>query len=433
MKLCADLPFHLFFIMCQIVNTNTYKEQEEKLIDKEVYNADRLMQAYKEIRKSVSFKYSVQLYGINLLDNVSKTIDNHLSGNTAYHKGVEFTISERGKIRHITPVPFAERVLTHCLCHNVLVPTLRPKLIYDNCASLTHRGIDMQRDRLQRHLHEYYNTYHTNKGWILISDFSKYFDNIDHKKFIEAIKPYFPQDIIDEVQKILDVYRIDGSVMTDEEFEYNKTHAYDSKLYYHRKQKIAEERYIDKSVGIGSELSQIAGVFYPTPLDNYVKIVKGYKLYGRYNDDFYCIRKDKQDLIDLLEVIKKICKELNITLNEKKTRIIRLDRPFVFLKVRYTLTDTGKVIRSFLSKTFVREKRRFNKFRHQLDIGVFGFDTVLNQYKSWRGNVARKVHKSSKSHGKTMYANHKSIRSLDKYFKQLFWKELKENNIKLDF
>ena len=44
-----------------------------------------------------------------------------------------------------------------------------------------------------------------------------------------------------------------------------------------------------------------------------------------------------------------------------------------------------------------------------------------------------KVHKSSKSHGKTMYANHKSIRSLDKYFKQLFWKELKENNIKLDF
>lgn len=90
-------------------------------------------------------------------------------------------------------------------------------------------------------------------------------------------------------------------------------------------------------------------------------------------------------------------------------------------------------MRSFLSKTFVREKRRLNKFKHQLDIGAFGFDTVLNQYKSWRGNVARKVHKSSKSHGKIMYANHKSIRSLDKYFKQLFWKELKENNIKLDF
>lgn len=421
-----------------INNINSYKNikqnlKEEKLIDTEVYNANKLIKSYYEIRKSVSFKYSVQLYGINLLDNVTKTINIHKKGDTTYHKGVEFTISERGKIRHITPVPFTERVPIHCLCHNILIPTLRPKLIYDNCASLTHRGIDMQRDRLNRHLHEYYNNCHTNKGWILIGDFSKYFDNIDHQKFIESIKSYFSQDVIDEVQKILNVYKIDGSVMTDKEFEYNKTHTYDSKLYYNRKKKITKERYIDKSVGIGSELSQIAGVFYPTPMDNYIKIVKGYKWYGRYNDDWYCIRQNKQDLIDLLKDIKKICKKLNITLNEKKTRIVKIDKPFVFLKIRYTLTNTGKVIRSYLSKTFIREKRRLYKFRHQLDNDVFKFDTVLNQYKSWRGNVARKVHKSSKSHGKTIYSNHKSIRSLDKQFKSLFWRELRDNNIKLDF
>lgn len=79
--------------MNQIININKYKEQqEEKLIDKEVYNVDKLMQPYKEIRKSVSFKYSVQLYGINLLDNVTKTINNHLSGDTTVLDKIDKTL-----------------------------------------------------------------------------------------------------------------------------------------------------------------------------------------------------------------------------------------------------------------------------------------------------------------------------------------------------
>lgn len=42
-----------------------------------------------------------------------------------------------------------------------------------------------------------------------------------------------------------------------------------------------------KSVGIGSQISQISGVYYPTRIDNYCKIVKGMKYYGRYMDKLF--------------------------------------------------------------------------------------------------------------------------------------------------
>ena len=43
------------------------------------------------------------------------------------------------------------------------------------------------------------------------------------------------------------------------------------------KAKLTGEKYMRKSVGIASQISQISGVYYPTRIDNYCKIVKGMK------------------------------------------------------------------------------------------------------------------------------------------------------------
>lgn len=386
----------------------------------DVYSAEALIDSYEEIRKPIRWKNSVQLYGMNLLTNVSKTIAAHEAGTTEYHKGAEFTIHERGKIRHITPVPFPERVPIHAFVKVVLIPEIRPKLIYDNCASLKGRGIDMQRDRLAVHLHKYYMHHGTNKGYALFCDFSKYFDNIDHEILVEQLRKIFTdEDIIDEVKRILKLYRIDGSVMTDEEYVQCRDGVYDSKKYYARTEKIAPERYIEKSEGIGSELSQITGVYLPTPIDNYVKIVRSYKYYGRYNDDFYVIAETREELEELLLEIEKIAATLKLFLNFKKTRIVPLDKPFKFLKIRYRLTETGKVIRSYSSETFIREKRKLKKLKAKLMRGEIDFRTIELQYKGWRGHITRKKNKKSK-HGKPIYSNYKSLRDTDRLYNELF-------------
>ena len=385
----------------------------------DIYNADTLYDSFLEIRKPIKYKKSVQLYGFDALSYISDTIKAHEDGTTAYHKGVEFTISERGKVRHITPVPFKERVPVHALCKEILIPELRKKLIYDNCASLKGRGIDMQRDRVVVHLKRYYARYGTNEGYALFSDFSKYFDNLDHELLIKEMgKVIKDEEVLKEVQLILDAYKIDGSKLSDEEFELCKNGVYDSNKYY-RNPKQGPERYINKSVGIGSELSQIAGVYYPTRIDNYVKIVRGCTEYGRYNDDFYIFHPDKEFLLDVFEGIKAIAKELKLHINERKTRLVKLNQPFVFLKVRYHLTETGKVTRSYTAKTFIRERRKLKKFKKKLDAHELTMETIEAQYRSWRGRVMRCRNKQSKN-AKPMYSNWKAVQTTDKLFKELF-------------
>lgn len=385
----------------------------------DIYNADTLYDSFLEIRKPIKYKKSVQLYGFDALSYISDTIKAHKEGTTEYHKGTEFTISERGKVRHITPVPFKERVPVHALCKEILIPELRNKLIYDNCASLKGRGIDMQRDRVVVHLKRYYARYGTNEGYALFSDFSKYFDNLDHELLIKEMgKVIKDEEVLKEVQLILDAYKIDGSKLSDEEFELCKDGVYDSNKYY-RNPKQGPERYINKSVGIGSELSQIAGVYYPTRIDNYVKIVRGCAEYGRYNDDFYIFHPDKEFLLDVFEGIKAIAKELKLHINERKTRLVKLNQPFVFLKVRYHLTETGKVTRSYTAKTFIRERRKLKKFKKKLDAQELTMETIEAQYRSWRGHVMRCRNKQSKN-AKPMYSNWKAVQTTDKLFKELF-------------
>ena len=386
---------------------------------KDVYDADALFESYLEIRKPIRYKKAVQDYGIDALSYISEAIKDHEEGKTKYHKGAEFTISERGKVRHITPVPFKERVPVHALCSQILVPELRKKLMYDNCASLKERGIDMQRNRMEVHLKKYFNTYHTNKGYVLFSDFSKYFDNLDHELLIEEIRKVIKDEaVLDEVKLILDSYVVDGSRMTDDEYKACIEGVYDSNKFYKRP-KIGPERVIHKSVGIGSELSQIAGVYYPTRIDNYVKIVRGCKYYGRYNDDFYIIHPDKEFLIDVFEGIKQIAKEQKLYINERKTRLVKLDKPFVFLKVKYRLSDTGKVTRSYLAEAFIRERRKLKKFKKKLDSGELTMEAIEDQYRSWRGHIVRRKNKNSKN-SKPIYSNEKAVQITDKLFKELF-------------
>lgn len=402
--------------MCPVTTVDTMHWRS--LLMSKAFTPQAMFKAFHDLKKPIRFKESVQKYELNAFRNIAEFITDYQNGDYHLHRGAEFNLSERGKIRHICATPIYDRVPVRSFCDNVLIPTLRPYLIYDNCASLKDRGIDRQRNRMKVHLQKYFRQQHTSQGYILQGDFSKFFDNLDHDKIIQAISEKLQDsDSLEFLKLVLKSFCLDFSNCSEVELEAyrNGTKVINSLNF--RKATTDTAKTIAKGVEIGSEVSQIIGVFYPYKLDNYIKIVKGCKFYGRYMDDFYVVHRDKVFLENLLKDIQAISERLGLYLNLKKTHIRPLNRTFVFLKTKYTLTVTGKVVMSLCSDTFKREAVKLRKFKKLYLNEKLTLDTIILQFKSWRGSVTRR-----------QFHNYKAVKQLDNLFFQLF--DLKYEDLK---
>ena len=124
------------------------------------------------------------------------------------------------------------------------------------------------------HLHKYYQLY-GNDGYILFGDFSKFYDNIIHEiAKRELLKLFNDDEFIDWLLTLIfKGFQIDVSYMSDEEYETCMIDTF-NKLEYRNipKEKLTGEKRMEKSVNIGDQLSQVIGIYYPYPIDNYVKI-----------------------------------------------------------------------------------------------------------------------------------------------------------------
>ncbi len=376
---------------------------------KSVYDANALLESFRKCKKGTSWKESVQRYEMNLLRNINETQKALADGSYKQKEVYEFDLSERGKTRHIKAMHISDRVVQKSVVDNVLIPTLNKYLIYDNGASMEGKGIHFARKRLKTHLHKYYRQYGTNEGYILLIDFSKYFDNIQHEPLIEDMrKKIGNEETMKFIEKLIDAFRIDVSYMSDEEYQDCLNVLYNALEYENiDRSLLTGEKLMRKSVGIGSQLSQVAGVFYPTRIDNYCKIVRSLKYYGRYNDDIYIIHPDKEYLKELLTHIEKMCRERGLFINTKKTQIVKLQKGFTFLKIKYIFTDTGKVVERISHDTVTRMRRRLKKLRKKVDNGEISFDDVRCAYASWRGGVQH-------------YNSYTTLKNMDKLFDELF-------------
>lgn len=380
-----------------------------------VYDANSLLDAFKKSKKGTAWKESVQRYEMNLLRNINQTQKEMKDGTYEQKDFYEFKLHERGKTRHIKSMHISDRVVQRSVCDNVLVPELSKYLTYDNGASMEGKGIHFARKRMATHLHKFYRKHKSNEGYVLQIDFSKFFDNIVHDGLIKEMrKKIGDKETMSFIEKLIDTFRVDVSYMTDEEYANSINTLYDALQHAQiDKALLTGEKYMRKSVGIGSQISQISGVYYPTRIDNYCKIVRGMKYYGRYMDDIYIIHEDKEFLKGLLNDIRGICDELGLFINPKKTQIVKLSHGFTFLKIKYSLTETGKVIQRISKDSVLREKRKLKKLRGLLEEGKVSFADVRCSYASWRGGVAH-------------YDSHTILQNMDKFFDELFIKPLLE-------
>lgn len=371
-----------------------------------VYDLNSLYNAYLAAKKESDWKPQVQKYEMDFLPRIVES-KSYLKNRTYKSKdSTEFIIRERGKTRPITGLQMSDRVIRHSLCDNVLTPSLLDYMIYDNGASLKNKGIDFSRERFERHLHMYYCEHGSNDGYILLMDYSKFYDNIPHETAYNAVAKHVKDDFsLWLLRCVFDNFKIDVSYMDDDEYENCMNAPFDSAKYRLNipKSKHTGEKYMYKSVNIGDQCSQIIGIYYPTPIDNFIKIVKGQKYYGRYMDDSYVIHESKEFLHILsLEVIEK-AKEFGIILNQKKTRIVKLSDYYRFLQISYSLTDSGRLIRKINPKRIVDMRRKLKKLSTMVQNGERTQEEVENMFKAWMGSHCHLMSKLQRDNLNLLY------------------------------
>ena len=191
-----------------------------------------LYDSYIASMKGSFWKKEPQKFSIDFLSEIIK-LKNELENHTYKTlDGSEFTLNERGKIRHIHASRMRDRVVRHALCDGELNDALSPYLIYNNGASQKGKGISFTRKMFEKDLHNFWLKYHTNDGYIGFIDFSKFYDNVRHDKVKELVLPKLSEEgrwIFNEVLKTMEV---DVSYMTDEEYSQCLETKFDSLWYY---------------------------------------------------------------------------------------------------------------------------------------------------------------------------------------------------------
>lgn len=332
-------------------------------------SAEALIEAYKLSCYGSDWKESVQRYGADLWANVWKTQRDLRNGTYRQKPYVEFDINERGKQRHIKAVAIEDRVVQRSLCDNVLTPCTDPYLIYDNGASQINKGVSFTRRRLKDHLAWHFRHY-GNDGYIVLTDFHNFFASLDHDYLIGEYEKVIPDDEVMSLVRYL--ISLNGDV----------------------------------GLGIGSQISQNAGIFYPTRLDQYFKTVKGIKAYAAYMDDRYAIFPTKAEAHEYLEDFYEQSKLIKLEVNEKKTQIRPISKTFTFLKYKYFVTDTGKIVCRPSNDAFIRERRKLKKYKKK----GFPLKIISGSYESWRGNLKKSYYR---------------VKKMDKLYKSLFGLEVK--------
>ena len=332
-------------------------------------SAEALMEAYRLSCIGSDWKESVQRYGIEIWANTWKLQTSLRNGTYEQKPFVEFDINERGKRRHIKAVSIEDRVVQRSLCDNVLTPCTDPYLIYDNGASQIGKGVSFTRRRLKEHLMWHYRKY-GNAGYIVLTDFHNFFGSLNHDYLLTEYEKVIPDE---EAMKLIRyLVSLNGDV----------------------------------GLGIGSQISQNAGVFYPTRLDQYFKTVKGVKPYAAYMDDRYAIFQTKEEAHEYLKEFYEQSDLIRLEVNEKKTQIRPISKGFTFLKYQYFMTDSGRIIERPCKETFIRERRRLKKYKGK----NLSQENIHNSYKSWRGNLKN---------------CHYRIQKMDELYKNLYGKGAK--------
>lgn len=315
----------------------------------DVFTYSEMYKCGKRCCKGVRWKSSTQNFERHLFSGTATRRRKILDGAWSPSKYNHFMLHERGKIRPIDAPRIQDRQVHKVFTSSVLLPLYIPGMIHNNGASLPGKGFDFSRKMLVRDLHRHYHEHGTD-GEIILLDFRQFFPSVPHS----GLYARHEKLILDsDLRRFADA--------------------------------IVDSNGSNIGLPLGVEPSQAEMIAFPSALDNYIKCQLSIKCAGHYMDDYYIIVPPDMNAREILSKVISKAESLGLTVSRSKTRIVPICKPFKYCKLKYTLTNTGRVIVNGCRGSMKRARRKFKAFHDMVEAGEM---TYLDLWASVNGVIA---------------------------------------------
>jgi hypothetical protein len=238
------------------------------------------------------------------------------------------------KRRLIAAAPFRDRVVHHALC-NLLAPVLERRFIARSFSCQVGKGTTAARECCRKLVNRH--------AYVLKSDVSKFFPNIDHKILFEKLAELVHCEGVGElIRRLLASYRTGADVSAP--------------LFAGDDLAAAAER--PRGLPIGNLTSQLWGNFYLDALDHWITEIERHGAYLRYTDDFLVFGNEKARLWELREGIVAQLARVRLKLAEPKSRLLATREGVPFCGFRFLPDRRPRILGA--------TKRRFEQRRYKL-------------------------------------------------------------------
>ena len=358
------------------------RAEEYGRMEKVITN-QHLFKSLMKRRKGTDWKQSVMDYCFHAIVRNRRAKDAILAGEHPEPSRIKrIGLYERGKRREVHAVVIDSRVIQGVICDNCIAPLTRPGLIHDNPASTIGKGVTWTRKRIMRHMRRQWRKTGT-ETYALIFDIRHFFDTIRHDLCERIFRGVgMDEGLISLAMHFIKMYQV---------FEArNSIGAWRSEQ---EAKKLLERLERNEGVGVslGSQISQDMALCAPNALDHFAKDAARNESYIRYMDDGHA-EGTKAEMAALRERIITRAGKLGFRLHETKTRVVKLSRGFVYLKIRYSTTESGHIIRRMAREGIIRIRRKLKRL-HRLHLaGRVTLDDAFAAIKSWIGNAKKYTH-----------------------------------------
>lgn len=354
------------------------KSREQKRTDRsdaiggvaEVFSFNAMFRAGKTCCNGVRWKNSTQRFELHLFSGTAARRKQLLDGAWQPSPYSHFAINERGKTRIIDAPKIQDRQVHKVYTKRVLLPLYQPQMIYNNGASVRGKGLHFSQELVKRYLRSHFKRYGLT-GKIILLDFRAFFPSASHEIILERHEALIYDEALRRVGDI-----IVGSTVGD-------------------------------GLPLGVETSQVEMVAYPANLDNHLQSQLSLGKSGHYMDDYIIMVPPHIDAKMVLESICNKVKNLGLSINTAKTRIIPFGKPFRYCKARYLITAKGGVRVTCNKDSVPRDRRKLKAFRRLLAEGKMKMSDVSCAVNAVFAYLDR-------------FNNHRSVLKLRRLFYALF-------------
>lgn len=357
---------------------------------KEAITFKELHKAAIECARGVRWKESVQDYLRNILLRTLTLCRDLESDRYKIQPYVRFTIYAPKK-REIVSTRLRDRVVQRAMCNNGLYEELTRSFIYDNCACLVGKGTHFAQKRLTVHMHKLYRE-HGNTGWVLKMDVKKFFPSIPHivaKAVVE--KRVRDPDFVRRVFDIIDSFTDPRPAA-----------------------EIAADPFGPRGIALGSQISQLVALAVLDDIDHYIKERLGMRYYVRYMDDLIILHPQREVLRNCMLTTQAMLAAIGLRLNSKSC-IYPVAQGVLFLKFRYLLTDSGKVIKRVTHEAIGRERRRLRALHRLYEAGELTGHGINQHFTTWAAHMkhanSRGVVQKMRQYGKQLFSGGQNDRT----------------------